>query len=55
MAAEFLKKGWNVVATVRTGPDRTKLQALAEQFKGRLEIGWWDTPPAILNSCPELI
>jgi len=38
MAAEFLKKGWNVVCTVRTGSDRTKLHALADQFKGRLEI-----------------
>ncbi len=38
MAAEFLKRDWNVVGTVRSGSDRTKLQALAEQFKGRLEI-----------------
>lgn len=38
MAAEFLKKGWNVVGTVRSAPDRTKLHALADQFKGRLEI-----------------
>jgi NAD(P)-dependent dehydrogenase (short-subunit alcohol dehydrogenase family) len=38
MAAEFLKKGWNVVGTVRSGSDRTKLHALADQCKGRLEI-----------------
>jgi NAD(P)-dependent dehydrogenase (short-subunit alcohol dehydrogenase family) len=38
MAAEFLKKGWNVVGTVRTGSGRTKLHALADQFKRRLEI-----------------
>ena len=38
MAAEFLKKGWNVVATVRSGSDRTRLHALADEFKGRLEI-----------------
>jgi NAD(P)-dependent dehydrogenase (short-subunit alcohol dehydrogenase family) len=37
MAAEFLKRGWNVVGTVRSGSDRT-LHALAEQFKGRLDI-----------------
>ena len=38
MAAEFLKKGWNVIATARSESDRTKLHALADQFKGRLEI-----------------
>jgi NAD(P)-dependent dehydrogenase (short-subunit alcohol dehydrogenase family) len=38
MAAEFLKKGWNVVGTVRSGRDRTKLHALADRFKERLEI-----------------
>ena len=38
MAAEFLKKGWNVVGTVRSGSDRSELDALADQFKGRLEI-----------------
>jgi len=38
MAAEFLKKDWNVVGTVRSGSDRTKLNDLAEQFPGRLEI-----------------
>jgi NAD(P)-dependent dehydrogenase (short-subunit alcohol dehydrogenase family) len=38
MAAEFLKKGWNVVGTVRDGSGRTKLHDLADEFKGRLEI-----------------
>lgn len=37
MAAEFLKKGWNVVGTVRSGA-RTKLHDLAENHKGRVEI-----------------
>ena len=38
MATEFLKKGWNVVGTVRGGSARTKLHDLADEFKGRLEI-----------------
>jgi NAD(P)-dependent dehydrogenase (short-subunit alcohol dehydrogenase family) len=38
MAAEFLKRGWNVVGTVRSGSNQTELHALAEQFKGRLDI-----------------
>jgi NAD(P)-dependent dehydrogenase (short-subunit alcohol dehydrogenase family) len=38
IASEFLKRGWNVVGTVRSGSDRTKLHALAEAYKGRLEI-----------------
>ena len=37
MAAEFLTKGWNVVGTVRAGP-RTKLQDLAEEHQGRVQI-----------------
>ncbi|WP_245279144.1 SDR family NAD(P)-dependent oxidoreductase [Mesorhizobium loti] len=37
MAAEFLKKGWNVVGTVRSS-GRTKLHDLADEFEGRLEI-----------------
>ena len=37
IAAEFLKKGWNVVATVRVGT-RTKLHDLAEDHEGRVEI-----------------
>jgi NAD(P)-dependent dehydrogenase (short-subunit alcohol dehydrogenase family) len=37
MAAEFLKKGWNVVGTVR-GSARTKLHDLADEYEGRVEI-----------------
>jgi len=37
MAAEFLKKGWNVVGTVR-GSARTLLHDLADQHAGRVEI-----------------
>ena len=37
MAAEFLKRGWNVVGTVR-GSARTKLHDLADEYEGRLEI-----------------
>jgi NAD(P)-dependent dehydrogenase (short-subunit alcohol dehydrogenase family) len=37
MAAEFLKKGWNVVGTVRGG-GRTRLHDLADAFAGRVEI-----------------
>ena len=37
MAAEFLKKGWNVVGTVR-GSARTKLHDLADEYDGRVEI-----------------
>lgn len=38
MAAEFLKKGWNVVGTVRGGTTRTPLHDLAVGHKGRVEI-----------------
>ncbi len=38
MAAEFLKKGWNVVATVRGGSGRTLLHDLADKNPGRVEI-----------------
>ncbi len=37
LAAEYLKRGWHVVATVR-GSNRTPLHALAAGNKGRLEI-----------------
>ena len=37
MAAEFLKKVWNVVGTVR-GSARTKLHDLADEHDGRIEI-----------------
>ena len=38
MAAEFLKKGWNVVGTVRGGGSRTLLHDLADEHRGRVEI-----------------
>jgi NAD(P)-dependent dehydrogenase (short-subunit alcohol dehydrogenase family) len=38
IAAEFLKRGWNVVGTVRGGGARTKLHDLADEFEGRVEI-----------------
>ena len=38
MAAEFLKKGWNVVGTVRGGGTRTMLHDLADEFEGRVEV-----------------
>ncbi len=37
MAAEFLKKGWNVVGTVRGGGG-TELHDLADEHPGRIEI-----------------
>ena len=38
MAEEFLKKGWNVVGTVRGGTKRTLLHDLADEYEGRVEI-----------------
>ncbi|WP_415212955.1 SDR family NAD(P)-dependent oxidoreductase [Shinella sp.] len=38
LAAEFLKKGWNVVGTVRDGSRRTLLHELAEAHPGRVAI-----------------
>ncbi len=38
MAAEFVKKGWNVVGTVRGRQTRTMLHDLADEFQGRVEI-----------------
>jgi NAD(P)-dependent dehydrogenase (short-subunit alcohol dehydrogenase family) len=38
MADEFLKKGWNVVGTVRDGGTRTLLHDLADEYQGRVEI-----------------
>jgi len=37
LAAEFLKKGWNVVGTVQAGA-RTELHDLADKHPGRIEI-----------------
>jgi NAD(P)-dependent dehydrogenase (short-subunit alcohol dehydrogenase family) len=41
MAAEFLKRGWNVVGTVR-GDAKTALHDLANEYPGRLEIAGLD-------------
>jgi NAD(P)-dependent dehydrogenase (short-subunit alcohol dehydrogenase family) len=38
MAAEFLRKGWNVTGTVRDGGSRTLLHDLAEEAGGRVGI-----------------
>ena len=38
MAAEYLKKGWHVLGTVRAGGARTKLHDLADASGDRLEI-----------------
>ena len=38
MAAEYLKRGWKVLGTVREGSARTKLHDLADEFAGRVEI-----------------
>jgi NAD(P)-dependent dehydrogenase (short-subunit alcohol dehydrogenase family) len=38
MTAEFLKRGWNVVGTVRAGAGRTLLHDLADDFPGHLDI-----------------
>ena len=38
MAAEFVKKGWRVVGTVRDVKARTKLHELAEASAGRVEV-----------------
>jgi NAD(P)-dependent dehydrogenase (short-subunit alcohol dehydrogenase family) len=51
MAAEFLKKGWNVVGTVRGGGARTMLHDLADKFRSRVEIETLDItePDQITN------
>jgi NAD(P)-dependent dehydrogenase (short-subunit alcohol dehydrogenase family) len=41
MAAELLKKGWNVVGTVQGGA-RTELHDLADEHPGRIEIALLD-------------
>jgi NAD(P)-dependent dehydrogenase (short-subunit alcohol dehydrogenase family) len=54
MAAEFLKRGWNVVGTVRAGAGRTLLHDLADAFPGRLEIELLDiNEPAQIASLRE--
>ncbi|WP_404713682.1 SDR family NAD(P)-dependent oxidoreductase [Sphingomonas sp. MMS24-J13] len=37
MASEFVKRGWNVTGTVRSG-DRTELHELADKHPDRIEI-----------------
>jgi NAD(P)-dependent dehydrogenase (short-subunit alcohol dehydrogenase family) len=49
MAAEFLKREWNVIGTVRAGADRTPLHELADDFPGGLEIEVLD-----INEPPQL-
>lgn len=54
MAAEFLKREWNVVGTVRAGTGRTPLHDLADEFPGRLETEFLDiNEPAQLDSLRE--
>jgi NAD(P)-dependent dehydrogenase (short-subunit alcohol dehydrogenase family) len=54
MAAEFLKKGWNVTGTVRAGAGRTLLHDLADEYPGRLDIDVLDiNNPAQLTSLRE--
>jgi NAD(P)-dependent dehydrogenase (short-subunit alcohol dehydrogenase family) len=54
LAAEFLKRGWNVAGTVRAGSARTPLHALADAFPGRLDIEVLDiNEPAQLASLRE--
>ena len=54
MATEFLKKGWNVVGTVRGGAGRTLLHDLADDFPGRLGIEVLDiNEPAQIASLRE--
>lgn len=38
MAVEFVRKGWNVVGTVRGGKTRTLLHDLADEHEGHVEI-----------------
>jgi len=45
MAAEFLKRGWNIIGTVR-GTARTELHDLADEHTGRVEIASLDITQA---------
>jgi NAD(P)-dependent dehydrogenase (short-subunit alcohol dehydrogenase family) len=38
MAAEYVKRGWNVIGTVRSGGTRTKLHDLAESFQSHVRV-----------------
>ena len=54
IAAEFLKREWNVVGTVRPGATRTPLHDLADNYPDRLEIESLDiTEPAQIASLRE--
>ncbi len=54
IAAEFLKREWNVVGTVRPGAARTPLHDLADNYPGRLDIETLDiTDPAQIASLRE--
>jgi len=54
MAAEFLKKGWNVVGTVRAGNDRTLLHDLANAHPDRVTIETLDiTRPEQIRALSE--
>jgi len=54
MAAEFLKKGWNVVGTVRAGNDRTLLHDLANAHPDRIAIETLDiTRPEQIRALSE--
>lgn len=54
MAAEFLKRGWNVAGTVRAGAGRTLLHDLADDYPARLEIEVLDiNEPTQLRSLRE--
>lgn len=54
MAAEFLKKGWHVVGTVRGGGRRTLLHELADAYPDRVEIETLDiTQPEEIRALRE--
>jgi NAD(P)-dependent dehydrogenase (short-subunit alcohol dehydrogenase family) len=54
MAAELVKKGWNVLGTVRAGSARKKLRELADQHPGRVSIETLDiTEPTQLTALRE--
>jgi len=54
MAAEFLKRDWNVIGTVRAGAGRTLLHDLADDYPGRLDIEVLDiSEPAQVASLRE--
>ena len=51
MAAEYLKRGWHVIGTVRGGGARTKLHDLADASGDRLEIETVDiTEPSLVTA-----